>query len=76
MGPNLVPLPVFPLPQFLRTRSKEFFSVREISRFVGCEFAVNDSNWAAPFLKHLLQKELIESDCLNHYRFKRRNMNT
>jgi hypothetical protein len=54
---------------YLKTLRGQFISGREISRRAGGKWRYReDPNWAAPFLVHLVEKKIIESDTTGHYR--------
>jgi hypothetical protein len=57
--------------RYLKSQPGAFFSVKEVSRFAcGRRRYGSEFEWAAPFLKELLGKELIEANSMNHYRCK------
>jgi hypothetical protein len=60
---------------YLRSQPKVYYSIREVSRFI-CgrrRYCGRELEWAAPFLKDLLGKDLVEANSMNHYRYKSSN---
>jgi hypothetical protein len=59
---------------YLRSQPNVFYSIREISRFIcGRRRYARELEWAGPFLKDLLCKNLVEANSMNHYRYKSSN---
>lgn len=55
---------------YLKGRPGRFLSVKEISAFVPSPLLESKGPlWAAPYLKSLVHKEMIEANEMNHYRF-------
>lgn len=54
---------------YLKSMRTQFISGREIARRAGGKWRHRDDpNWAIPFLGHLVEKKIIESDSTGHYR--------
>ena len=79
---NILPLKTYNEPRimtgeeeeilgYLRSQPKAFYSIKELSRFIcGRRRYGRQLEWAAPFLKELLGKDLVEANSMNHYRYK------
>ncbi len=54
---------------YLKGVPGQFISAREICRRAGGKWRLRDDpKWAMPFLAHLVEKKVIESDATGHYR--------
>lgn len=54
---------------YLKALRGQFVSGKEIARRAGGKKRyAKDPNWAVPFLVHLVEKKIIESDATGHYR--------
>jgi len=54
---------------YLKSMPGQWVSARDIARRAGGKSRFrDDAHWAVPFLAHLLEKKIIETDATRHYR--------
>jgi len=59
---------------YLKGVAGQFVSAREICRRAGGKWRYRDNpEWAIPFLVHLVERKVLESDATSHYRLIKRN---